>query len=40
MAFSCSRGARYLVLGVRVGKVTEAKRYVYVGGDFVESDLR
>ena len=30
-------GAEYLVADVRGGKVTEAKRYAYVGGDFVES---
>lgn len=32
-------GAEYLVLGVGAGKVTEAKRYRYDGGGFVESSF-
>ncbi len=32
-------GVEYLVLGVRGGRVTEAKRYLYEAGAFVESDL-
>lgn len=29
-------GAEYLVLGVRAGKVTEVRRYVFEDGDYVE----
>lgn len=32
-------GAEYLVLGVRGGRVTEAKRFRWDGGGFVESGL-
>ena len=32
-------GAEYLVLGVRAGRVTEARRYQYEDGAFAESDL-
>ncbi|ACL66975.1 conserved hypothetical protein [Anaeromyxobacter dehalogenans 2CP-1] len=32
-------GAEYLVFGVRAGKVTEARRFRFQGGDFVESAL-
>lgn len=32
-------GAEYLVFGVRGGKVTEARRFRFHGGDFVESPL-
>lgn len=32
-------GAEYLVLGVRGGKVTEARRYRLVDGEFLESPL-
>ncbi len=31
-------GAEYLVFGVRGGRVAERKRYLYRGGEFVESD--
>ncbi len=33
-------GAEYLVLGIRGGRVAEAKRFLWDGGGFVESDLR
>jgi proteasome lid subunit RPN8/RPN11 len=32
-------GAEYLVFGVRAGRVTEAKRYRLVEGEFVESEV-
>jgi proteasome lid subunit RPN8/RPN11 len=32
-------GAEHLVFGVRGGRVTEAKRFRYEGGEFVESGL-
>lgn len=32
-------GAEYLVLGVRAGKVTEVRRYVFEAGDYVERAL-
>ncbi len=32
-------GAEYLVLGVRSGRVTEAKRYRFSDGEFLESEL-
>ncbi len=32
-------GAEYLVFGVRGGRVTEAKRYRLVGGEFLETVL-
>jgi proteasome lid subunit RPN8/RPN11 len=32
-------GAEYLVFGVRGGRVTEARRFRWTGGDFVEADL-
>ncbi len=32
-------GAEYLVLGVRGGRVVEARRYRFEGGDFVEAEL-
>lgn len=32
-------GAEYLVLGVRAGRVTEVKRFVWSGADYVEAPL-
>jgi proteasome lid subunit RPN8/RPN11 len=32
-------GAEYLVLGVRGGRVTEARRFRFAGGEFAESPL-
>jgi len=32
-------GAEYLVFGVQAGRVTDAKRYRFAGGDFVEAPL-
>lgn len=32
-------GAEYLVFGVKAGKVTEQRRYRWVGGDFVDEPL-
>jgi [CysO sulfur-carrier protein]-S-L-cysteine hydrolase len=33
-------GAEYLVLGVRAGRVAEARRYRWQDGEFVESEVR
>jgi proteasome lid subunit RPN8/RPN11 len=33
-------GAEYLVFGVKAGKVTERRRFRWVGGDFVDEPLR